>query len=113
MILAKRYQSWLSGANASGIDKEKLWTQLSDAADASVGRSHFGYRAGLVFGDADHLDLQLAALATNPALSAVSTSQPKIGFLFTGQGSQWVGMGLSLYQREPVCFARCWIAVNH
>lgn len=32
----------------------------------------------------------------------VANSQPRIGFIFTGQGAQWAGMGVELLQAYPV-----------
>lgn len=32
----------------------------------------------------------------------VANSQPRIGFMFTGQGAQWAGMGVELLQAYPV-----------
>ncbi|MFT5686371.1 MAG: NADPH:quinone reductase-like Zn-dependent oxidoreductase/3-oxoacyl-(acyl-carrier-protein) synthase, partial [Myxococcota bacterium] len=36
------------------------------------------------------------------AVSEESVSSPRIGFAFSGQGSQWVGMGASLYESSAV-----------
>ena len=56
---AKRYLSWLDGEEGSASD-----ATLSDLAwTASVGRSHFPHRAGLVFGDAEQIRQQLRTLA--------------------------------------------------
>ena len=76
---------------------------------ASVGRRHFDNRAALVFRERAQLAgllEQVAAGSDAPSVARgiVSRSRPapKIGFLFTGQGSQYPGMGRALYAQEPV-----------
>jgi len=96
--LAKEYVTWLEAHPAA---------DLADLAySAGVGRSHFVHRAGLVFADRADLEVKLQALAQGePAPGLVrgtAQASPKVAFLFTGQGSQWVGMGKTLYEREPV-----------
>ena len=95
--LAGRYANWLEAEDRDG-------ESLADAAwTAGVGRSHFGFRAGVSFGDGGELRDQLLALsAAGGERSAVPAEPPKVAFLFTGQGSQWAGMGRDLYEREPV-----------
>ncbi len=98
--LAGRYAGWLGEG-----EEDADWERLSDMAwTAGVGRSHFGVRAGLVFRDGrGPRGRQLAELsASGGARAAVSSEPPKVAFLFTGQGSQWVGMGRELYGTEPV-----------
>lgn len=50
---------------------------------------------------------QFRAGEKSPGIAAgtVSGAAPKVAFVFPGQGSQWLGMGTSLYRRYPV-FAR-------
>jgi len=75
---------------------------------ANVGRSHFDYRLAVVAESTMHLYEQLKSFAidkqTDVCLTGQKTSwqRPKIAFLFTGQGSQYVGMGRELYQTQPV-----------
>ena len=94
--LAGRYRELLSG--------EGEWDgeRLADVAwTAGTGRSHFGHRAGLVFREGAELRERLAALEERGA--GVEARDPgKVAFLFTGQGSQWSGMGRELYGSEPV-----------
>jgi len=100
--LAQRYLSWLeehSGELASPRAAEAL---LADMAwTAGVGRSHFAHRRGLPFQDAESLREGLSELAAAGAGPA-PPSPSKVAFVYTGQGSHWVGMGESLYRSEPV-----------
>ncbi len=70
-------------------------------------RSQFQHRLAVVAQDGPGLAEILAALhtgktAANVVRGLVRRSQPKVAFLFTGQGSQYVGMGSALYQTQPV-----------
>ncbi len=74
---------------------------------AASGRAHFPYRLALTGSDRDSVLRELRAWSAGEAssvLSAFSSAavRPKIGFLFTGQGSQYAGMGRELYASEPV-----------
>lgn len=68
---------------------------------AGVGRGHFNYRKAVVFEDLASLLGELDSLSA-PDVYSVSPPSGKIAFAYTGQGSQWVGMGRSLYDTEPV-----------
>ncbi len=96
---AERYLAWLDDEEAAGTASGPL---LSDMVwSAGVGRSHFGHRAGVVFPDADSLREGLQAVAVtdeHPAPRQAST----VAFVYTGQASQWPGMGAALYDSEPV-----------
>ncbi|WP_434391510.1 SDR family NAD(P)-dependent oxidoreductase [Melittangium boletus] len=72
-----------------------------------VGRAHFAYRAGFVASTVEQLQGQLDAwlASKTPGAANAGTAasrRPKIAFLFTGQGSQYVGMGRGLHRSEPV-----------
>ena len=91
--VAGRYLSWLD---------EQTDLDLSDLAwTAAVGRSHFAHRAGLVFSEAGQLRQQLEDLAAGEG-GGTPREAKKVAFVFTGQASQWPGMGRPLYEREPV-----------
>ena len=104
--LAERYLSWLdertAEGSAEGIASESL---LADMAwTAGIGRSHFDRRASVAFRDAESLRIRLSELAAANAIEA-PTAASKVAFVYTGQGSQWVGMGKNLFECEPVARA--------
>ena len=92
---AVRYLTWLEHDEPASL-ADTAWT-------ASIGRSHFDFRAGVVFRDADSLAKRLAVLV-DPEERQVTAAVPRriVAFAYTGQASQWVGMGQALYETEPV-----------
>ena len=104
--LAGRYLEWLDDRAAGRVINEPAEeAPLADLAwTAGVGRSHFAFRAGLEFRDADSLRNALQTLASAKEVPA-PPGTTKVAFAYTGQASQWVGMGLDLYEREPVARA--------
>ena len=73
---------------------------------AQVGRSTFAHRLCVAAGSASELRARLAevadgSLAPGVARGLVGSTKPKVAFLFTGQGSQYAGMGLELDATEP------------
>ena len=104
--LAQRYLSWLDGHSAELASASAATDPLlSDMAwTAGIGRSHFDRRAGIVFRDVGTLRERLAALAGEGAGGSPRTPTT-VAFAYTGQGSQWVGMGSTLYRREPIARA--------
>ena len=100
--VAGRYLEWLDEQEAAlaaeGAPSDSL---LSDMAwSASIGRSHFGHRAGVVFRDAESLRKGLRAVAQTDERPA-SRKAAIVAFAYTGQASQWPGMGAALYESEP------------
>ncbi|WIN00593.1 SDR family NAD(P)-dependent oxidoreductase [Actinoplanes oblitus] len=76
------------------------------AAASGRGRAHFRYRRAAVGRTGADLAKELAA--GGPVSGA--SEPPRVAFLFTGQGSQYFGMGRDLYETEPAfreAFDRC------
>ncbi|BAZ08809.1 beta-ketoacyl synthase [Calothrix sp. NIES-4071] len=98
--LAQSYEAYL---------KSHLEVSLEDVCfTANTGRAHFKHRLAIVADSTMQLREQLSVVATrkdtNGLVSGIVTSKrrPQIAFLFTGQGSQYIGMGQQLYQTQPV-----------
>ena len=73
---------------------------------ASTGRTHFNHRLGVIASDTKEFIEKLLGWKTQEELVGVFSGQPnrespKIAFLFTGQGSQYVNMGRQLYEQAP------------
>nr|AEU11005.1 NpnA [Nostoc sp. 152] len=66
---------------------------------ANVGRSHFNHRLAIVANSREQL---LEQLASHGKTSQIGKKPPKIAFLFTGQGSQYINMGRELYETQPL-----------
>ena len=105
--LARRYLQWLDeGLGASSQAGAAAESLLSDMAwTASTGRSHFDCRRGVVFHDARSLRKRLEEIADSADEATPRGRTARIAFAYTGQGSQWAGMGRELYEREPVARA--------
>ena len=101
--VAGRYLEWLGQENtALGAARPASDPLLSDMAwSASIGRSHFGHRAGVVFRNTESLIAGLREIVEADERPA-SRKAATVAFAYTGQASQWPGMGSALYESEPV-----------
>ena len=91
---ARNYLRWLEECSDGSSLADLAWS-------ASVARSHFDFRDGVVFRDADALRRGLEVIADAPESSSMPRAA-RVAFVYTGQGNQWVGMGEALYRQEPV-----------
>ncbi|MDF5724778.1 MAG: SDR family NAD(P)-dependent oxidoreductase, partial [Rhizonema sp. PD37] len=73
----------------------------------NTGRSHFAHRLALVAAQPAQILEQLTNFTAGEVSGQLFTglaplsNKTKIAFLFTGQGSQYVGMGRELYETQP------------
>jgi acyl transferase domain-containing protein len=96
--LAGRYTDLL----ASGPELDAL------CFTSNTGRRHFRQRLAAVVTSTAELQKELAAFGEGKESANVLTGKvlgdadPKVAFVFTGQGSQYAGMGRELYETQPV-----------
>jgi 8-amino-7-oxononanoate synthase len=96
--LAQRYDEYLT---------DYPETALADLCfTANTGRSRFSHRLAAVAESSSQMQAQLRAFAQGQDAAnltyGTAQSPPSVAFLFTGQGSQAVNMGRSLYQSQPL-----------
>ena len=69
---------------------------------ANTGRSHFSHRLAIVAASLDEVREKLETVTNEAIAHQVEVGiQPKIVFMFTGQGSQYINMGRQLYETQP------------
>ena len=98
--LAKRYETYIDSQSES---------TLSDVCYTSnVGRSHLDHRLAVLSDSLNTAKDRLSAFCSGKEADGViagrvpETGEPKVAFLFTGQGSQYVDMGRELMETESV-----------
>jgi acyl transferase domain-containing protein/NAD(P)-dependent dehydrogenase (short-subunit alcohol dehydrogenase family)/acyl carrier protein len=98
--LAGKYQKTFS---------EKSDLTLANACyTAGIGRAHFQHRLTVVAADLTEAGERLAEFRRGEKHVRIRTGNatrstvPGVVFMFTGQGSQYVGMGRELYETQPV-----------
>ncbi len=97
--LAQRYQEFFNN-HPHALIADICFT-------ANTGRSHFDHRLALVAESTIELCEQLEGFISeqdNPGLIKGQVNikeSPKIAFLFTSQGSQYINMGRELYETQP------------
>ncbi|GCE20005.1 hypothetical protein KDK_38050 [Dictyobacter kobayashii] len=97
--LVRQYQAFL---------KEYPATTVADLCyTANTGRTHFASRLAITTTTTERLRGQLATFMQGKAAPTIqqgrktANTQHKIAFLFTGQGSQYIGMARQLYDTQP------------
>lgn len=98
----------LAGRFAAHLSAQPELVPADVAYTAATGRTPLPQRLAVVGDDLAHLAALLAAHAAGEEQEELLLGQaegprpPAVAFLFTGHGAQYAGMGLQLYQREPV-----------
>ena len=93
--VAERYVQYLEGGSAGA---------LGDVCHtANTGRTHFAHRLVAIASDREGLAGDLRQNGSRALVRGVAgRTPPKVAFLFSGQGSQYAGMGRALYETAPV-----------
>jgi len=92
-----------AAANLGEHIKRNEGEKLGDVAyTQGVGRSGYKHRRVVVCETREEAQAALEGQANQRVFTGVAEGERGIGFLFPGQGAQYVGMGRGLYEREKV-----------
>ncbi len=97
----------LAGRYESHLAKNPSESMRNFCFTANTGRAHFTHRAAMIATSREAFREQLSGLSSGRSRAGLvyqelsHVDQPKIAFLFTGQGSQYIGMGRRLYETQP------------
>lgn len=98
-------------ALAQVVEQYRTYLEQNPQADlrdvcftANTGRTHFRYRASFLAPDRDSMLRQLSGFSASApsAVGVAGDTEPRVCFLFTGQGSLYAGMGRDLYESNAV-----------
>ena len=98
----------LAGRYARFLEQAPQVALCDFATTLKTGRARLNHRAALVARSVEELAGQLREFSEHRVSADISHGalrpgeQPRIAFLFTGQGAQYPGMGRRLYETEPV-----------
>ncbi|MFF5209078.1 type I polyketide synthase [Streptosporangium sp. NPDC000396] len=77
--------------------------RLADAAyTMQAGRQEFEHRGVVIARSGSEAAAEIAAAGHSRVLRGRAAAPPPVAFMFSGQGSQYVGMAGGLYEAEPV-----------
>lgn len=91
--LEARFREYVSDSSAADL--------AAIAATAQRNRAHHPFRTAIRCSAKDELRSVLSSGARRWQGQATPGSEPRIGFLFAGQGTQYAGMGRQLFETSP------------
>jgi acyl transferase domain-containing protein len=99
--------SQLAGSYSALLHAHPDWAAGDVGYSANTGRSHFVHRVAIVGASTAELSQKLNAFRQRERpvgvfSGAAPREQPRVAYLFSGEGSPYAGMGRELYETQPV-----------